>query len=508
MTAAPLVLHLVGSQTSDGRVRRVETTAAEAVPGVRLVLTASDLPSDGSAAGRPLLAGGPLLFQGQEVAAIVADNPYVATDAAELLEVQLDFDDGPAASAAAEDRQAADANANVDVDVAFSRRRWHTAPLQTQRCLAVPVDGGVVVRASVGDRASFASRLAAALAETGIDISVEPDTDPGRAVGIWDLVSPGHALAAIAAYRLGKPVAWQEARAESMTTGGGHAGFTGRARYSKAGTRHGSRLDVQVLADVGAQSLDSDGSPAWQALDWYGFDDVAVEITHRRSALPPAFVGAIPPVALVAAAEAVVDALARESNCSPGEIQRGLATRSGSKARDLLAEVDDEVELVSTNASSRAEAAGTALAPGLAARVDVTLDRETGEWQPTAVSLAASFRLDPGTELALKAGALDGLGNSATQELCFDEQGNCLAATLMDYVMPSSWEAPEVAIAGVTGVEQRTIAALDARLLATAAVEQAARNAVSAIAPGVQDAAGPITPSIVWQRLRSMVGAC
>jgi len=84
----------VRSPYAHARVKSINTDAAMALDGVVAVLTAKDLEPLGlhwmpTLAGdkQMVLADGKVLFQGQEVAYVVAKDRYIAADGAELVEV-------------------------------------------------------------------------------------------------------------------------------------------------------------------------------------------------------------------------------------------------------------------------------------------------------------------------------------------------------------------------------------------------------------------------------------
>jgi carbon-monoxide dehydrogenase large subunit len=87
----------VRSPYAHARVVSIDAEAAKALPGVVAVLTAADL-APLSLHWMPTLAGdkqmvladGKVLFQGQEVAYVVAENRYIAADAVELVEVEYE----------------------------------------------------------------------------------------------------------------------------------------------------------------------------------------------------------------------------------------------------------------------------------------------------------------------------------------------------------------------------------------------------------------------------------
>jgi carbon-monoxide dehydrogenase large subunit len=100
----PGQLHIafLRSDIPAGRIRSIDTTAALALPGVRAVLTGNDLnpiagplwtTTNGPPAFGPPnlpLAGDDVRFVGDPIAMVVACNRYVAEDACQLIEVDMD----------------------------------------------------------------------------------------------------------------------------------------------------------------------------------------------------------------------------------------------------------------------------------------------------------------------------------------------------------------------------------------------------------------------------------
>ncbi len=101
----PGMLHaaVLRSQYAHARIRKIDISKAQALPGVHLVLTANDL----GPAGGPLplliphpaltaprtqraLAGDEVRYVGEAVAFVVARNRYIAEDALELIEVEYE----------------------------------------------------------------------------------------------------------------------------------------------------------------------------------------------------------------------------------------------------------------------------------------------------------------------------------------------------------------------------------------------------------------------------------
>src|SRR5881398_2398144 len=95
----PAMLHMVilRSPRAHARINSVDTAAASAMPGVIAVVT-GELMAQHKLAWMPtlsydtqaVLATDKVRFQGQEVAAVIAEDPYVAKDALELIEVDYE----------------------------------------------------------------------------------------------------------------------------------------------------------------------------------------------------------------------------------------------------------------------------------------------------------------------------------------------------------------------------------------------------------------------------------
>src|SRR3954454_3514491 len=181
----PGMLHcaVLRSPHAHARILSVDTSAAEAHPKVKAVITGETLAGLNlawmptlSADVQAVLATDKVRFQGQEVAFVVADDHYAARDALELIDVDyeplspvvdakraLDPDaavvrdeiegktdnlifDWEAGDRAATDAVFADAEVVVEQDMLYPRS--HPAPLET--CGAVadfePVDGKLTLR--------------------------------------------------------------------------------------------------------------------------------------------------------------------------------------------------------------------------------------------------------------------------------------------------------------------------------------------------------------------------
>jgi CO/xanthine dehydrogenase Mo-binding subunit len=90
-----LHVKLVTIDCAHARIHRIDTRRARALPGVREVVSAADLPAPMPRFGpvyqdRPVIAAAETRFHGEPVAAVVADTEQLAQDAAALVEVHYE----------------------------------------------------------------------------------------------------------------------------------------------------------------------------------------------------------------------------------------------------------------------------------------------------------------------------------------------------------------------------------------------------------------------------------
>jgi CO/xanthine dehydrogenase Mo-binding subunit len=508
-----LHLLLVRSQVARARLTSVETSAAAALPGVAVVLTAADLP-DGSSVGatRPVLVRDRVEFQGQEVAAVVAESGYLAADAAELVEVLYDVDDPQLDGGLPDSHPDGDGPRPGTVTVSVSQPRWHQAPLETHSCLAVPgEDGRVTVRVPVRDAASFAARLARAAGLDPDRVEVEAGRQPGRPPGLEDLLCPGHVLTVAAALRIGRPVRWVESRAEDLSSAAAVAGFAAHGVLDLKSGGAVSRLSADIAVDEGAFAGGGADLPlldAWRAAPPYRLGEVAVDIRRVRTSTGPAEADTAALVAVTVLVERLLTLAAADRGMDPLDLRLRTATEGTATAlRQAMAGLDREMagtpparpgHLRGTGVAVVAAAGSSALA--CAAVVD--LDRGTGEWRVERVAVAhPPGALPTDGRPALVAGVVDGYGLAAMQEMQYDDQGNCMSATFMDYVMPTSYEVPAVSTAETDGESVAPIAVQVLRSLATAATGAAVREAVCAAVgdPRADVARGVLTSAVTWE---------
>jgi carbon-monoxide dehydrogenase large subunit/6-hydroxypseudooxynicotine dehydrogenase subunit gamma len=243
---------VVRSPVAHGRLRGVDTTQALQADGVVTVVTAASLPpglaipvrlqvagADLRAYLQPVLAAGTVRYVGEPVAVVIAQDPYAAEDAAEL--VDTDIEEAPAvldaAAAAAPGAPALFPGGNVaadfslgygDVAGAFARAdrvveieveigRHGAVPLEPRALLADPdpATGRLSIfgmtKVPVFNRDLLASMLG--LDEALIHVHA---VDAGGGFGARGEFYPEDFLVPWVARTLGRPVMWVEDRAEHL----------------------------------------------------------------------------------------------------------------------------------------------------------------------------------------------------------------------------------------------------------------------------------------------------
>jgi carbon-monoxide dehydrogenase large subunit len=291
----PGMLHMaiLRSPFAHAEIKGIDTSRAAALPGVVAVVT-GELMAQHNLAWMPtmsydtqaVLATDKVRFQGQEVAAVIAEDPYVAKDALELIHVDYEpleaivtpqralEPDAPVIRTDKEDQKdnhifhwetgdkdatdAAFAEAEVVVQLDTFYPRSHPAPLETCGCVADinPATGQATIwmtsQAPHAIRTVFA--LVAGLPEENIRI-VSPDI--GGGFGNKVPVYPGYVVATAASLLLGRPVKWIEDRTENLTSTGFARDFHmhGELALKQDGTM--LALRVSLLADEGAFHADA-----------------------------------------------------------------------------------------------------------------------------------------------------------------------------------------------------------------------------------------------------------
>jgi carbon-monoxide dehydrogenase large subunit len=290
----PGMLHMeiLRSPYAHARLRAVDASKARALPGVVAVITGQDLAAHNlawmptlSGDTQAVLATDKVRFQGQEVAAVVAESPYIAKDALQLIEVQYEplppvvdprkalepgapliRDDKPdqatnhiyhweAGDRDATERAFREADRVVTLETHYPR--CHPAPLECCGCIADvnPATGKATIymttQAPHVVRTVFA--LVTGYPEHQIRI-ISPDI--GGGFGNKVPVYPGYVVATAASLLLGRPVKWVEDRTGNLTSTGYARDFHMKGELALKGDRIVG-LRVRVLGDHGAFYADA-----------------------------------------------------------------------------------------------------------------------------------------------------------------------------------------------------------------------------------------------------------
>jgi carbon-monoxide dehydrogenase large subunit len=294
----PGMLHMsiLRSPHAHARIKSIDTSEASGMPGVIAVVT-GELMAQHKLAWMPTLSGDTqavlatdkVRFQGQEVAAVIAETRYHAEDARDTIVVDYDVlpavtsPDGAKAAGAPlirDDKesqkdnhiyhwesgdkgttQAAFAKADKVVRLHTFYPRCHPAPLETCGCVADvnSITGKATIhmtsQAPHAIRTVFA--LVTGLPEQNIRV-ISPDI--GGGFGNKVPVYPGYVVATAASLLIGRPVKWVEDRTENLISTGYARDFhmTGDLALDKDGKI--TALRVHLDSDNGAFFADAQPS--------------------------------------------------------------------------------------------------------------------------------------------------------------------------------------------------------------------------------------------------------
>jgi aerobic carbon-monoxide dehydrogenase large subunit len=248
--AFPHQLHMrvVRAGHAHGRIRMIDAAEALAAPGVVAVWThrdVADLPPIGLREGigtrqadiarltpylQPVLARELVRYVGEPVAAVFADDPYLAEDAADLVAVEseelpaaLTADDGSSCTEAEVickgygDLEPAFAAAHHVIELDFSIGRHSGVPLETRGALARHDQARDVVELFGAAKIPHVTRdlLARTLGRSPASVHLH-EGHVGGGFGIRGELYPEDVLVALAAMRFGRPVKWIEDRREHL----------------------------------------------------------------------------------------------------------------------------------------------------------------------------------------------------------------------------------------------------------------------------------------------------
>jgi CO/xanthine dehydrogenase Mo-binding subunit len=378
---------LVQSTEAHARVGGIDASAALELPGVVAVLTADDLPIAEDATGRAAepLARGEVVFSGQPVAIVLAENEAAAEDGAaavivdyEPLPVVLDMEaamapDSPLASieGGVEESDVGDAHAAVgsgddeelpDEDLSanvsgrqrlghgdaaaaldasdvrasgrFVTPRMYQAYLEPQSATAwLEPEGELVLNTSTQGAFPTRQNLANVLGLPLERIRVRPAPLGGAFGGKLMVIEP---LVAAATLALRRPVRLTMTRFEDFTASNP---APGQVIELEAGARSDGTLTAvrgRVICDQGGNcdfgigtisAMLSSGPYRWEASDITGYDVATNRVGTGAYRAPGA-----PPAAF--AIEALIDDIARQLGVDPIELRLKNVLNQGDRGPD------------------------------------------------------------------------------------------------------------------------------------------------------------------------------
>ena len=365
----PKMVHLtfVRSPHGHANIDAIDTAAARSIDGVLDVYTWEDIraagtpgrmpimtgPLDGEIPGHPILATDRVRYHGQPVAAVIGNDPYLARDGAEAVEVSythLDAVVDPIDATAPQaptlfdtvpdnqidrtelgDVEATDAafrDADHIASIELKNNRLIPSALEPRVALASynPAADRITVemasQAVHGHRRKLAHTLG--LSENRIRVRAP---HVGGGFGHKGHHHPGEAMAAWAAKRLDRPVKWTATRRENYIEGAHGRDHRTEAEIAVDDDGRIRGLRVLTFANCGGHGLGA----SLAMPSWYGsllssqYDIPAIYCDTRvvltNTAPTHSYRGAGRPEALYTT-ERLVDAAAREIDMDPVELRR------------------------------------------------------------------------------------------------------------------------------------------------------------------------------------------
>lgn len=421
----------VTSTEPHARLLSVDVEAAAAAPGVLGVFTAADIdpevvvyptpfPGMNDQMTRTMLAGEVVRYVGEPIAAVVAEDPVRAADAADL--VAVDYEPlSPLVDLEASLRgdvvlfeglddqtvyrcgvgQAPDfGECEVVVRARLHNQRMSAAPIEARTGFSYWEDDRLIHHTATQGSHNVKTAL---MGIYGLDpeqvLVITPDV--GGSFGAKFRCYPEEALLGWLARRLGRPCAWAETRTQSMTGLG-----SGRGQIQDVvlgGSRDGriAAYQLDVIQDSGAYPLIAGFLPRMTMAMFTGVYDIACAgyqaVSVPTSTTPNgAFRGAGRPEA-TSAIERAVDLFAAEIGMDPAELRRrnfldpeafphttvsGLSYDSGDygMALDLVLEAAGYDDLRDEQAARRANGSKALMGIGLSTYVEVTATTGAGDF--------------------------------------------------------------------------------------------------------------------------------
>jgi carbon-monoxide dehydrogenase large subunit len=361
-----LWLDIVRSPYAHAKIKGIDASEALKVPGVLAVITGADLEKAGLH-WMPTLAGDKqmvlptdtVMYQSQEVAAVVATNRYTAADG--VAAVMVDYEPLPVVTDPykaiepgapvlrpdrGEDKQnnhiwhwesgdvakadAALAASAVRVKEHIYIPRIHVASIETCGCVADwdAVRGQLTLHMTT--QAPHAIRTVLALVSGLPEQNIRVKThDIGGGFGGKVPVYPGYVLAVVASLTVGKPVKWIEDRSENLQADSFARDYHIDIEVGASEAGKIQAMKVKTIADHGYSDAAADPSKYPAGLfnvitGSYDFDNAFVEVDGVYTNKPPGGVAyrcSFRVTEAVHAVERIVDVLAHEIGKDPAQLR-------------------------------------------------------------------------------------------------------------------------------------------------------------------------------------------
>ena len=361
-----LWLDIVRSPYAHATIKGIDASEALKIPGVLAVITGADLEKAGLH-WMPTLAGDKqmvlptttVMYQAQEVAAVVATTKYIAADgvAAVLVDYEplpvivdpfkalepdafvLRPDRGPdkqnnhiwhweSGDRAATDADLASADVHIEQDIYIPR--IHVASIETCGCVADwnAVRGQLTLHMT--SQAPHAIRTVLALVSGLPEQNIRVKThDIGGGFGGKVPVYPGYVLAVVASLTVGKPVKWIEDRSENLQADSFARDYHIHAELGATKDGKITSLKAKTIADHGYTDAAADPSKYPAGLfnvitGSYDFPNAFVEVDGVYTNKPPGGVAyrcSFRVTEAVHAVERMVDILAHQIGKDPAQLR-------------------------------------------------------------------------------------------------------------------------------------------------------------------------------------------
>jgi CO/xanthine dehydrogenase Mo-binding subunit len=283
-----LWLRMVRSPVARGTIRRIDSSRAEAIPGVVAIVGASDVPNNWytilgligvGPPDEPVLAHEEVMYQGEPICAVVAETEDIAKEAVSLVELDIEelepvLDVEYALSSEAPvikkwgsntfiydgmnhrrlrfgDVDAALEQSNYVVDGTYQLSPIEHVPMETQCCVVKPEpDGRLTVHTNTQALYFSMDNTAIILQRPSNRLRFLGGTVGGGFGGKVDVIT--EPVTCIAALKTGRPVKWRWTRREEFQDSSTRAGV--KMEYRDGVMRDGRIIarKVRSLQDAGA----------------------------------------------------------------------------------------------------------------------------------------------------------------------------------------------------------------------------------------------------------------